>query len=187
LFFFPSHWVFFYAIAFAIPFNKTISYSVLTGLSPAFYFWGSGKMILLLMASILFNWAVGKKLVQSNSDIKRKYLLIAAIVMNLSVLFYFKYCRFFLDTLGIFTNGTLAPSLHPYLPVGISFYTFMTISYLVEVYRSSQHQASLLEFATYLSLFPHLVAGPIVRFGEVAAFFKLVDTLFCKFRQQKVV
>jgi alginate O-acetyltransferase complex protein AlgI len=67
--------------------------------------------------------------------------------------------------------------LHPSLPVGISFYTFMAISYLVEVYRMPKDKASLLEFGTYLSLFPHLVAGPIVRFGEVAADMRLRDRL----------
>lgn len=148
--------------------SKNAFYGLLILLSLMFYFWGSGKMVLLLVASICFNWYVGKQLNQLDSVGKRKSLLIVGITVNLSALLYFKYCRFILDTLGLLAGTSLAPTLHPYLPVGISFYTFMTISYLVEVYRSPREQASLLEFAAYLSLFPHLVAGPIVRFSEIA-------------------
>lgn len=148
--------------------SKTVFYALLIFLSLAFYFWGSGQMVLLLIASILFNWFIGKRLSQSGAAAKRKSLLIIGILTNLSALLYFKYCRFILDALGLLAGTSLVPELHPYLPVGISFYTFMTISYLVEVYRVPSQKASLLEFGTYLSLFPHLVAGPIVRFGEIA-------------------
>lgn len=166
--FLPIALTLFYVGIFVTRYNKNIFYALLIFLSLAFYFWGSGKMVLLLSASILLNWFIGRQLTRSDSVVKRKSLLIAGIAMNLSALFYFKYCRFILDTLGLFAGASLAPTLHPYLPVGISFYTFMTISYLVEVYRSPRQQASLLEFGTYLSLFPHLVAGPIVRFSEIA-------------------
>jgi len=166
--FLPAALAFFYAGIFATRYNKNVFYISLTSLSLAFYFWGSGKMVLLLMASILLNWFIGKQLVQSDSVGKKKSLLMVGIVMNLSALLYFKYCRFILDTLGLLAGTSLAPALHPYLPVGISFYTFMTISYLVEMSRSPRQHASLLEFGTYLSLFPHLVAGPIVRFSEIA-------------------
>ncbi len=166
--FLPVALSFFYTGTFFTRNNKNISCALLTFISFSFYFWGSGKMLLLLIASILFNWFVGNKLLQSYSIAQKKILLIAGISINLSALLYFKYCRFILDTLGLLAGTSLVPTLHPYLPVGISFYTFMTISYLVEVYRSQREQASLLEFAAYLSLFPHLVAGPIVRFSEVA-------------------
>lgn len=166
--FLPIALTFFYVGIFVTRHNKNTFYILLTFLSLAFYFWGSGKLVLLLAASIVFNWFLGKQLIQSNSTANRKFLLIVGIAVNLSALLYFKYIRFFLDTIGWVTGTSYAPSLHPYLPVGISFYTFMTISYLVEVYRSPRQQASLLEFSTYLSLFPHLVAGPIVRFSEIA-------------------
>ena len=166
--FLPIALIIFYSGSFITRQNKNILYGLLVFLSLSFYFWGSGKMILLLITSILLNWFIGTMLIKTNSSVKKKCFLIAGIALNLSALFYFKYCRFFLDTLGIFSGYSIAPTLHPYLPVGVSFYTFMTISYLVEVYQDSDQKASLLEFATYLSLFPHLVAGPIVRFSEIA-------------------
>jgi alginate O-acetyltransferase complex protein AlgI len=164
--FLPIALTVFYGGLFATQFNRNVFFAALISLSLLFYFWGSGKMVLLLITSILFNWVMGKQIVHSKMA-RKKVLLTTGIMLNLSALFYFKYCRFILDSLGSVTTHTLLPTLHPYLPVGISFYTFMTISYLVEVYRSEDTQASLLEFGTYLSLFPHLVAGPIVRFSEI--------------------
>lgn len=166
--FLPVALALFYGGVFATRHNKNIFYGLLTFLSLAFYFWGSGKMVLLLVVSIGFNWFMGRRMTRSDAADKKKSLLKVGIALNLSALLYFKYCRFILDTLGLLAGVALAPKLDPYLPVGISFYTFMTISYLVEVYRSPREQASLLEFGTYLSLFPHLVAGPIVRFSEIA-------------------
>lgn len=166
--FLPIALTLFYSVLFVTRHNKNVFYALLIFLSLSFYFWGSGNMLALLVASIVFNWFIGRQLNKLDSAVTRKYLLTGGIVINLSALLYFKYCRFILDTLGLFAGTALAPTLHPDLPVGISFYTFMTISYLVEVYRSPRQQASLLEFGAYLSLFPHLVAGPIVRFSEIA-------------------
>lgn len=166
--FLPFSLALFYAGTLLAKQNKQVFCSLLIALSLTFYFWGSGKLVLLLVLSILFNWYVGRSLAHLESGSKRKALLVTGICINLSALLYFKYCRFFLDALGIVSNTVFLPDLHPYLPVGISFYTFMTISYLVEVYSAPRQKASLLEFGTYLSLFPHLVAGPIVRFSELA-------------------
>jgi alginate O-acetyltransferase complex protein AlgI len=148
--------------------NVTLSLIILTGLSFIFYFFGSGKMMILLVFSILINWYIGKYIISLQNITKRKTLLIIGIGINISILLYFKYTRFILDSFGYFMDTTIAPELNPYLPVGISFYTFMAIAYLVDVYRNKENQASLLEFGTFLSLFPHLVAGPIVRFQEIS-------------------
>lgn len=145
--------------------HKNIYYILLIFLSFLFYFWGSGNLLLLLGFSILFNWIIGNIII--NVDSNKKIILSLGIILNLLLLFYFKYLRFFLDTLEIFSGKLYLPSLNPYLPVGISFYTFMSISYLVDVYYKPRQKATLLEFGAFLSLFPHLVAGPIVRFSEL--------------------
>lgn len=136
-------------------------------LSITFYFWGSGALLSLLVASIVMNWVIGEKIALNTTN-NTKLLLIVGIILNLSFLAYFKYSRFLLDAVGSIINTPLATEVHPSLPVGISFYTFMAISYLLEVYRTPKGRSTLLEFATYMSLFPHLVAGPIVRFSEMA-------------------
>lgn len=150
---------------------------VLTVLSLLFYLWGSGKFILLLLISILANWLLGESIQRVANGTLRKKILGIGIVANLSGLLYFKYSRFLLDTIAMVIHRPIAEDFHTSLPVGISFYTFMAISYLVEVYRSSNNKASLLQFSTYISLFPHLVAGPIVRFNEIASDLKSPQSL----------
>jgi alginate O-acetyltransferase complex protein AlgI len=85
----------------------------------------------------------------------------------MSALIYFKYSAYFLQTLSTFAGNKGFVEFRPELPIALSFYTFMSISYLVETYRSSLRKIGLLEYASYLSLFPHLIAGPIIRFGEI--------------------
>lgn len=167
-FFLPIALVSFYLPKIFTKRNITLSLIILTGLSFIFYFFCSGKMMILLVLSILINWYIGKYIISLESITKRKILLIVGISINIAILLYFKYTRFILDSLGYFMDTAIAPELNPYLPVGISFYTFMAIAYLVDVYRNTDNQASLLEFGTFLSLFPHLVAGPIVRFQEIS-------------------
>src|SRR6185312_8792171 len=166
--FLPVALAIFYGAALLTRQNRAVLSVLLTLLSLAFYLWGSGIMLLLLIASILFNWHLGERLASEASPAAKKRQLVLGIAVNTSALLYFKYCRFILDTIGFLAHMPIAPNLHPYLPVGISFYTFMAISYLVENYRSPRHRASFVEFGTFLSLFPHLVAGPIVRFNEIA-------------------
>jgi alginate O-acetyltransferase complex protein AlgI len=152
------------------PIKQTLNNSVLFGLSLLFYYWGSGKFILVFFLSIVVNTILGK-LIYSHS--KKKLLVTLGIVFNLSLLIYFKYFNFFYDqfaniALQVF-NTQLSPHAFIFLPIGISFYTFMAMSYLVEVYQGKDKCASLLTFGTYLTLFPHLVAGPIVRYSELEA------------------
>ena len=142
----------------------------LIALSLAFYLIGSGYLVLLLLFSIVLNFGLGRLIVRTQGP-RRKLYLAAGIVANLAILIYFKYAGFILGSIaGAAAAAGVNLPLHTLsiaLPVGISFYTFMGISYLVQVYGSRDDAPNVLDFALYLSLFPHLVAGPIVRFSEL--------------------
>jgi alginate O-acetyltransferase complex protein AlgI len=135
-----------------------------------FYFWGSGKFIDVFLFSIFINWLIGSLISHSA---RPKIILLLGISINLLILFYFKYYYFFYQQVSIIVTSCFHAELQPmpkiFLPIGISFYTFMAISYLVEVYRRTLKPVSLLQFGTFLTLFPHLVAGPIVRYSDIQA------------------
>ena len=142
----------------------------ITGASYTFYAAANWRFCLLLAAVTLGNQA-GARLIHRTSDEHRRRLILAATVaLDLGVLAAFKYYGFFvesagaaLDTVGL---GMPVPLLTIALPVGISFFTFQAISYVVDVKRGLVEPASLLDVTVYLSFFPHLVAGPIVRASE---------------------
>lgn len=124
-----------------------------------FYAWGEPKNVLLMLLSIAVNYVCGLLLGRFDSDEKkRKVVLLASVVFNLGLLFFFKYFSF--------VTGGLFPVIK--LPIGISFFTFQIMSYTIDVYRRSvEPQKSLLKLALYISLFPQLIAGPIVRYIDV--------------------
>ena len=124
-----------------------------------FYAWGEPKNVLLMLLSIAVNYVCGLLLGKFDSDEKkRKVVLWASVVFNLGLLFFFKYFSF--------VTGGLFPVIK--LPIGISFFTFQIMSYTIDVYRRSvEPQKSLLKLALYISLFPQLIAGPIVRYIDV--------------------
>ena len=148
--------------------SAILSCLILTLLSITFYYFGSGSLVYLLLASVLFNWYFGQKIAASTSLRGRRYMLLIGILANVSVLVYFKYTRFILDNLSAVFGRVLVPDFHPPLPVGVSFFTFMCVAYLVDIYKKRHVPATLNSYATYLTLFPHLVAGPIIRFSEIA-------------------
>lgn len=128
-----------------------------------FYSWGEGRMVLLMIASILINFGVGLLMEKSLNPNKKRIWLILGIFSNLALLFFFKYANFFAYNLNI-----PLPPIH--LPIGISFFTFQAISYIVDVYRGkAEVQHNPLRVALYISLFPQLIAGPIVRYETLAA------------------
>jgi alginate O-acetyltransferase complex protein AlgI len=135
---------------------------VLLAASLFFYFWGEGYYVSILLVSIGGNYICGNLLDQAQGD-SRRWLLGVGVAFNLSLLVYFKYAYFFtFDVLGLTAPGSLPT---PHLPLGISFFTFQSISYLVDVYRGrAPASRSLLNVATYIAMFPQLVAGPIVRY-----------------------
>jgi D-alanyl-lipoteichoic acid acyltransferase DltB (MBOAT superfamily) len=138
--------------------------------SYVFYAWWDWRFCGLLAASTAVNQAAAEAIARSRSAARRRALLALAVAAGLVTLGFFKYAGFFASSLenalGHLGVGAPLPLLQVVLPVGISFFTFQAISYVVDVYRSAIEPASRLDFAVYLAFFPHVVAGPIVRARE---------------------
>lgn len=138
--------------------------------SYVFYGWWEPRYCVLLAGSTVVNHAVARLLAACARTGARRAVLTFGIVANLGVLAYFKYYGFFLTSaraaLGRLGVDVAPPLLEIVLPIGISFFTFQAITYLVDTWRGSVRPVSLLDFAVYLAFFPHLVAGPIVRASE---------------------
>ena len=135
---------------------------VLVLLSLAFYAYGQPSFVLLLVASIAINWLAA----QAYGRMKTGAIITAAIVLNLAVLGLFKYANFFASNLGWLPDRRM-PTLELGLPVGISFFTFHHIMYLVDLKRGKAPLYPLDRYALYISFFPQLLAGPLVRWSEV--------------------
>src|SRR5665647_729217 len=138
--------------------------------SLVFYGWWEWRFVLLLVISAVANQLFAKALERTATVTARKWLLAAAVAVNLGVLGWFKYYGFFVtsvvDFLDLFHLNADLPLLRILLPVGISFLTFRVLSYVVDVYRGRLHTSSLLDFAVYIAFFPYIMAGPIARAGE---------------------
>ena len=138
--------------------------------SYVFYGWWDARFCLLLAGSTVANHLVVHALARARTDRSARAVMVLGVVVNLVVLGFFKYYGFFVDSLlAVLEPAGLAPTallIKVGLPVGISFFTFCAISYVVDVYREEQEPIPFLDFAVYLSFFPHLVAGPIVRVSE---------------------
>lgn len=131
-----------------------------------FYAWGEPTYIILMLVSISVGYffALG----MNRFSKYRKIIFILSLVITLGFLFVFKYTNFFITNLNALLHVSI-PLAKISLPIGISFYTFQIVSYLIDVYRNEvQEQKSFLHLATYISLFPQLIAGPIVRYKDVA-------------------
>ena len=132
--------------------------------------WG-GRFVALLIGSATVNWALARGIAASAAASRRKALVTLGVVLNLGVLGWFKYAGFFSEQLAalLLTLGLArdVPLLTALLPVGISFFTFQAISYLVDVHRGKVAAAGLLDLTLLMSFFPHLVAGPIVRASDL--------------------
>ena len=142
---------------------------VLLLVSLFFYGWGEPVYVLVMIFSILMNWIFGNFISRyRDSDRKKaKHFLVGCIVVNLALLGFFKYWDFFASNLNHL--GLSLPILRLSLPIGISFYTFQTMSYPIDLYRKqTDPQKSLVSFGAYVCMFPQLIAGPIVRYVDVA-------------------
>lgn len=136
--------------------------------SLVFYAWGEPVYILLMLFFILFGFAAGRALEAAKTRRAKKAALAGSVCVDLGLLAFFKYAGLFADTVGRLT-GRPVPLPQAALPIGISFYTFESISYVVDLYRGdAPAQKNLVDFGTYLSLFPHLIAGPIIRYRDFA-------------------
>ena len=128
-----------------------------------FYYKSSGAYVLILCGTVLADYYISLKLHQIKDALKRKLFLIASILLNVGFLLYFKYTNFFIENIG-YLAGWQVQKLDIFLPIGVSFYTFQSLSYIIDVYKRELEPAkSFYDFAFYMTFFPHLVAGPIVR------------------------
>ena len=153
-------------VYFAVP--KVLKNAVLLIFSLVFYAWGEPKYVFLMMATIGSFYGCGLGIGKSHSRGAKRVWLILSIVSSLALLAVFKYADFFIGTVNNVT-GSRIPLLQLALPIGISFYTFQCLSYTIDVYRGkAEPQTNLIDFGTYVSLFPQLIAGPIVRYVDVA-------------------
>ncbi|MCM1148634.1 MAG: MBOAT family protein [Butyricicoccus sp.] len=135
-----------------------------------FYGWGEPVYILLMLLSICVNYAAGLLIEKYRDERARaKRVLVCSIVINLALLGFFKYYDLFASTLSLIP-GVDIPTLGLTLPIGISFYTFQTMSYPIDLYRGDADvQRSFISFGTFVALFPQLIAGPIVRYKDIAS------------------
>jgi alginate O-acetyltransferase complex protein AlgI len=141
--------------------------ALLTG-SVVFYVWGEGAYVLLLGALILVNWAASQAIGGAEANGSRRAVLAGVIALDLTVLGFFKYAGFLAHNLNAVLPGRPLPEIHLALPLGISFFTFQLISYVADVYlRAVPVERGLTRFAAYILMFPHLIAGPIVRYANI--------------------
>lgn len=150
---------------------------VLTAESYVFYGWWNPWFTLLMLFTTTLDYICGAWIVREGaSQLERKIALTISVVSSLSLLGFFKYALFFSESLGTVSSWMGWPTMEPpaflssiVLPVGISFYTFQSMSYAIDLYRGDARRArSFIDFACYVSMYPQLVAGPIVRYSDVA-------------------
>lgn len=140
-----------------------------------FYAWGEPKYIILILLSILINYAFGILIYNQDSETYRKSLLILSLICNFCILAYFKYFNFVVNNFNELMGKEIIGLREIVLPIGISFYTFQAVSYLVDIYRSKKNdekvkvQTNIINFALYIMLFPKLTQGPIVKYYDFDA------------------
>ncbi len=145
--------------------------AVLFATSLIFYGWGEPRYLLLMLFTMAVDYVCGYLVghFKEADDVRRaKWAMVAAIIINLALLGFFKYADFFADILRLIPGLGGIPHLRLSLPVGISFYTFQSLSYVIDVYRDdARAQRDPVSFGAYVALFPQLIAGPIVRYRDV--------------------
>ena len=166
---FPFLWIFLPIILIgAILTQKKGSNLFLLVISLLFYAWGEPKYIVLLLFSITLNYCAGLLISSISGRLLKKLVTAAAILLDLGMLGYFKYFNFFADSLNKLTRADLIALRAIALPIGISFYTFQSISYIVDLYRGTiKVQRSWFRLALYISFFPQLIAGPIIKYKDI--------------------
>ena len=133
-----------------------------------FYSFGEPKYFIIMIASILVDYFVGIQ-IENNFENRKKcrYLLLISILFNMGSLFFFKYCNFFIENMNMFFGLSLN-KLSLTLPLGISFYSFQTLSYSIDVYRGDiKAERNIIDFGAFVSSFPQLIAGPIVKYSDI--------------------
>ena len=150
----------------------TVRLAFLTLCSWFFYAWWDWRFLPLMISSTTVDYVAGRLLISTDDERRRKVVLVVALSFNLALLGYFKYAGFFLDSLNgvgsALGAGEPFGSLNIVLPIGISFYTFNSMSYTIDIFRRQVEPAkNAIHYAAFVSLFPHLIAGPIVRYSTI--------------------
>lgn len=147
--------------------NKYKNLSLLI-FSLIFYTFGEPKYFPLMIASIIVDYIISI-IIENNFENRRKckFLLILSIIFNIGMLFFFKYYNFFIENMNLLFNTSIN-TIKVALPLGISFYTFQTLSYTIDVYRGKfKAERNIIDFGAFVSLFPQLIAGPIVKYSDI--------------------
>ncbi len=153
-------------ILYAIIPQKTVRNIILVIASLVFYAYGEPVAVMIMLISILFNWIFGLWAAKGS---KPKLAVFFAVLLNIGLLIAYKYTGFFADLFNDIT-GLNVPVPHIRLPIGISFFTFQGLSYVIDVYRKKEYvQKNFFSVLLYISFFPQLIAGPIVRYEDIAA------------------
>ncbi|MBQ7596286.1 MAG: MBOAT family protein [Clostridia bacterium] len=148
--------------------RRKISNFVLSAASLFFYAWGEPVFVFVMLGSIIMNWLMGLLVEKYRNTKHAKAPVITAVIINIALLFVFKYLTFLLENFNLLFNKDIN-TLNISLPIGISFFTFQAMSYVIDVYRGrGQAQKNPLNVVLYISFFPQLIAGPIVRYETVA-------------------
>jgi len=166
--FLPVVLIAYYALCFR---KRVLQNTLLTIASLLFYAWGEPKFVLIMLGSIAANWFFALIIgLRREREKKTRPLLVCSVIVNLGILFVFKYAAFAAAQFEIIFNVTANSALKSIaLPIGISFFTFQAMSYVIDVHRGKcAAQKNPLNVALYISLFPQLIAGPIVRYETIA-------------------
>lgn len=163
LIFLPAAW---FAYAATGRRSQHVAIGVLLMFSLAFYAWWSSVFLLLLLVSIAFNFAVGRALSSERQALSRRLILVIGLAANLLLLGYFKYADFFIRNVSVLL-GWDHQSLGIVLPMGISFFTFTQVAFLVDAYRREAREYRPLHYGLFVTYFPHLIAGPILHHKEM--------------------
>ncbi len=152
---------------------KPLRLAFLTGASWFFYAWWDWHYLPVLILATSIDYVAGLWISRTDAEARRRLLLTTSLATNVGILAYFKYAGFFFDSLNGIGKavglGSQLPALQIVLPIGISFYTFNSMSYTIDIFRRRvEPTRNLLEYTTFVGLFPHLIAGPIVRFTDLA-------------------
>ena len=131
-----------------------------------FYFWGERMYTVVMVVSILLGYLFGLLIERFRDTRAKKPLTLLSVAISLSFLLYFKYTDFFIENFNRAT-GLSIPLLQVVLPIGISFYTFQIISYTIDVARGEKAQKNPINLGAYITMFPQLIAGPIVRYADI--------------------
>lgn len=161
--FFPLVFIVYYALSF----SRFLQNIWLFAVSIFFYAWGEPVYVIILLISILVNWGLSL-IIGALPKEKRKIPLAIACILNIGVLFVFKYLGFITSQINGIAEANIVPTVSWALPIGISFYTFQALSYCVDVYNDkAKAQKNPLNVGLYISFFPQLIAGPIVKYNQI--------------------